>query len=891
MYRRSSLFLLAWVLVAVGCDDVQNPAGPPAELPAAKISDGRFVGGNDDFFFLPPLLPDPKGTANYDAAGFNARLGPTVSVCRLAANPLTNPATDCALDASNKPILVASFSSSQISVGTDQYHVNWQTDDSNLVIDRFYRLQVFLGSVRIGFADIDPVSNARDLKNANTGEVIPLVDGRTLPIKFRIENGVLCSTKADCGEFKVTNTGGTFFSNTKDAGVQFKPGFLPAGVTEVTLKIERVTVGSNNSCHGAAGARLWKEFEGCYNITTDPDLRPYGGIQQPAIAAQCVEVSPQDPLFEFLQPYKSNNGGELQRLTNVAQTFLDCEGFTGSTASAQPSNPLMRYAAAGVRHLGAGLGKVFGVQTLNAIDLGLGEEIPIGGAFSRFSWAIGLAASIADGDDQSVGFGLPVADPLEVHVRSLHFHPSGEEGDHPDDIAGVAVRFTVTEGDGYFELSEAGSPVRTKDVLTNADGLAIVNFIADANGEENVVTAATPTLDPGMALATYSIPGLPPDLLVENLTRSIAAPNTSNPLSWTFSIRNIGTGVAVPSVARVLVTLEEEGSELVTTYDVPVPRLNPGAAATLSTPVLAPTRDVGDHRVVVTANATSVVVEANVENNTATQDFTVSPASGNVVGSVTDAATGDPLSGALVTLVGTNVSATADCAGDFLITNVPAGTYTVRATFNGYLPQTLTGVVLPGDGPLALALVPAPTIDGVMSQGEWDGAATFGPFAVTLPGGRSTTATIYMKNTATQLLTAIHFSDDLSSETNVYAALRMDTNANGIWDNGEDGWVVQQRNDGVRISAFFDEFFSCNVEPCQGQLDQAWGGTSDGVAASTDSDIPTVIEIAKGINTSDARDASLVFGQTLRFFMHTNIGAPLIRTDLLPGGVASYTIR
>jgi hypothetical protein len=610
------------VLVAAGCDDVRNPAAPPAELPSARISDGRFVGGNDDFFFLPPVMPDPRGTANYDAAGFNPRLGPTVSVCRLSANPLTNPTTDCALDAANKPILVASFSSSQVTVGTDQYHVNWNTEQSNLSVDLFYRLQVFLGSVRIGFADIDPMSNARELKNANTGEVIPLVDGRTLPVKFRIENGVLCSTKADCGEFKVTNSGGTFFSNTKDAGVQFKAGWLPAGVDEVTLRIERVTVGADNHCHGAAGARLWKEFEGCYDITTDPDLRPYGGIQQVAIAAQCVEVSPTDPLFEFLAPYKSNNGGELQRLVNAAQTFLDCEGFSGSAVSAQPSNPLMRYAAAGLRQLGAGFGKVFGVRTLNAIDLGLGEEIPIGSSFSRFSWAIGLAADVAGGEEQSVGFGLPVEDPLALHVNSLHFH-SDPDGDHPDEVAGVPVRFTVTEGDGYFGLSESGAPIRSTDVPTNADGIASVNFTGASNSGTNIVTAAVTTFDPELALATFSIPGLAPDLVIENLTRSITSPNTSNPLSWTFGVRNIGLGAAVPSVVRVVVTLEEEGSEVIATYDLAVPRLTPGTTALLTTPVLAAPRDIGDHRVVTTADATSLVAESNEGNNTATEDFTV----------------------------------------------------------------------------------------------------------------------------------------------------------------------------------------------------------------------------------------------------------------------------
>ena len=38
---------------------------------------------------------------------------------------------------------------------------------------------------------MQPVSNGGGLKNIETGEVIGLVDNRTLPIEFRIEEGAL----------------------------------------------------------------------------------------------------------------------------------------------------------------------------------------------------------------------------------------------------------------------------------------------------------------------------------------------------------------------------------------------------------------------------------------------------------------------------------------------------------------------------------------------------------------------------------------------------------------------------------------------------------------------------------------------------------------------------
>ena len=723
MFRRSSLFVLASALIAVGCDDANNPAGPSTELPSAQISDGRYLGGNDDFFFLPPVLPDPKGTSNYNAGAFNAKLGPTVSVCQLAGNPINNPAVDCLLRTDGKPVLVASFTSSQVQVSAsgEQYHVNWKTDDSNLVLDRFYRLQVFVGSVRLGFADIDPVSNGKDLKNANTGEVIALVDGRTLPVKFRIENGALCTNKSDCGEFKVTNSGGTFVTNTADAGVRIAAGALPPGVSELTLRIERVTVGPDNRCHGAASARLWREFEGCYEITSDPDLRPFGGFVRPpaggppAVVAQCVELNPNSPidgpLYDYLQPYKSHNGGELTRLVNIGVTFLNCDGFAGSVAQLAPANPLTRLASAGLRNLGDGFSRVFGVRTLNAIDLGLGEEIGPGMAFSRFGGAIGLETETT-GDDQSTGFGLPVDGSLSVHVRSLHFHSHGETDEHPEEVTGVPVVFTVTEGDGYFSLAQTGAPVRTATVMSGANGIASIGFTAASNSATNVVTATSPTFEAEEAVATFAVNGLPPDLVVENLVRAPLAPTTADPLTWSFTVRNAGQGIAVPSVTRIVVSLEEEGTETLATYDIPVPRLLPGASVGLTTPALAGPHNVGDHSVMVMVNGTEVVVESTADNNTDVEDFTIASTDrGSITGRVMlNGQEFHPLTGATVQLVqGNQVIATTgsnESLAEYGFTDLAPGTYTLRATHPWAVPTELSRTVTVGEPTSVNILMP-----------------------------------------------------------------------------------------------------------------------------------------------------------------------------------------
>ena len=61
-----------------------------------------------------------------------------------------------------------------------------------------------------------------------------------------------------------------------------------------------------------------------------------------------------------------------------------------------------------------------------------------------------------------------------------------------------------------------------------------------------------------------------------------------------------------------------------------------------------------------------------------------------LMGTVTDAQTGDPLPGGTVQVDNTSFGASSDFDGEFTIRNVPPGTYTVRAHYVGYLDQEAT---------------------------------------------------------------------------------------------------------------------------------------------------------------------------------------------------------
>ncbi|NIR61344.1 MAG: TonB-dependent receptor plug domain-containing protein, partial [Gammaproteobacteria bacterium] len=70
--------------------------------------------------------------------------------------------------------------------------------------------------------------------------------------------------------------------------------------------------------------------------------------------------------------------------------------------------------------------------------------------------------------------------------------------------------------------------------------------------------------------------------------------------------------------------------------------------------------------------------------------------SGSVRGRVVDAATQRPLDGAQITIQGTRFGGMANQNGDFLILNVPAGTYTVRAQMLGYNRQDVEVTIAAG---------------------------------------------------------------------------------------------------------------------------------------------------------------------------------------------------
>ncbi len=425
------------ISAVLGCHD-QHPLTAPSRI-SGDFSDGSTAGGNPHFFFLPPLVGQPSFSGT-----FNPNVRPVVEICQLD------------LDVNNIPIGCNALAA-VISPGTplldalgQVYEVDWDTGLPPIDLTKFYRIQIRVapgGSV-LGFADMAPVATGGQVQNVNTGQFIGLVNGRTLPIKFRIELGTFCKT-TDCFEGTVGAAGGTFITSSGLAGT-----FFPAGA----LTQDRLLVIDRVDQRPCAPSDV-PQFPGCYRFTTDP--RP-----QPFLVNVTVGICVNAPGLTHAQLDQLQmlqfDPGRVQLLPNVPAAFLACDPH--HLASRLPP---------GLRQLAQVLHAIFAPGELHATHLGAGGS---SGSYSIFGWALPVALGIHDGNLQTATVGTAVTTPPSVVVTDTATGTATP-------VAGATVTFTVTGGGGTIT-----NPV----AVTGSDGIARVgSWALGSTAGVNTLTAAT----------------------------------------------------------------------------------------------------------------------------------------------------------------------------------------------------------------------------------------------------------------------------------------------------------------------------------------------------------------------------------------------------------------
>ncbi|MCP4164722.1 MAG: DUF1566 domain-containing protein [Chloroflexi bacterium] len=92
----------------------------------------------------------------------------------------------------------------QVFPSGEYYQVDWRTCDYDLEDDKDYKITVKAYDKTLGYVVVS-LATLGDLKNTDTEDLIPLEEDRTLPIKFRIEQGIV----APCDETEYVQQPGT----------------------------------------------------------------------------------------------------------------------------------------------------------------------------------------------------------------------------------------------------------------------------------------------------------------------------------------------------------------------------------------------------------------------------------------------------------------------------------------------------------------------------------------------------------------------------------------------------------------------------------------------------------------------------------------------------------
>jgi hypothetical protein len=494
-FRPLHLFASVALFAGAACSDHGSLTEPPRVVnpsgASRSISDGAHNGGNTDVFFLPPMVSNPSSAPGYGDP-FDPGLASAVSF-RISDRGPTGAST---------PQLLITLPPSQVKLDvTNQfYSANWDTQAIPLTVGDIYRIEVLVGTKMYAFADVFVAANGVGLKNLS-GDLIGLVDGRTLPIRVRIEKGFDCLSKVSCATQVVSSTldpaapplvvssGGTTPTSVALTGTwALDPNTGQAITTPVVLTIQDVSTAVTTSGGCSQGLTAQVSQQHCMKITTDPQIT----VGTPIVVGMC-SASITDK-HQLLLKFDVN---ESPTYLQEAPPPVSCPAQTSARPS---SNPFVRLASAVL----SGASRVLGVQTAYAFDDGPGGIIAIGSGLSYIAPAYPEAMSMVPGGDGQTQIAGSVLANRDI-VRLTYLHNDGGS-DQAAEVVGAAVSCqALTPGGGLWSGSAyVSTPVPATD---NKDGTYTcpAQLLSTTPGPNQVqVTAAN--LDPSIVLETSTEP-------------------------------------------------------------------------------------------------------------------------------------------------------------------------------------------------------------------------------------------------------------------------------------------------------------------------------------------------------------------------------------------------
>jgi hypothetical protein len=481
--------------LAVGCISDRIPTRP-AGRPNAEIFDAAHSSGTPHFFFLPPMVPMPTTTG-----AFNRFLAPAVVICEVDLSTVDG----CV---AGTPFHTFVFGTGSGAVRVDptgeQYVVNWDTQVFVPDPNKTYRVNVFVNATRLGFADVGVIVSAKEAKSFATGDSIPLVDGRTLPIKFRIEFGALCAAHAsDCAQATVTQAGGTFITGDALAGVLIPPNALPPGVTQVALTIEQIPHPGVFAPGAGPLPTTLEQFPFFFDFSTQPVIR---FVKQVTVqVCQIADVNNTDPFYPPPQLHdqlvlahpQPGNPSTIEVLPRRALFFGCGQPTIGSRPSGTSWMALARTPWG--RVLGGMIAageRAFAPQVLHASVLVI--HTGVGGGTCCFSPINAVLVGMTNNSPtlQQAPAGTNVPTPPSVIIRdTITGMPT----------SGVPVTFAVAAGGGTIsDGTTSGS-----SIVVSTNGAGIASLASWTIGpDSNVVTASAGVSGSPVVFTAIGLPAI-----------------------------------------------------------------------------------------------------------------------------------------------------------------------------------------------------------------------------------------------------------------------------------------------------------------------------------------------------------------------------------------------
>ena len=434
-------------LALVACQD-QAPNSSRSIVPAKQFV---FSQANH-FFLLPPLAPaEPVTTGT-----FQGDLSPIIEICTLtgANGNCTGPliGTFSRTSGTNNQLIFV--------VPGQRYELDWDTEGLGIPNGTYARITVRSspgGGTVFGVADIY-IDSSENLGNA-VGGAVGVRKGTVLPIKFIMEDGILCQNDAECFEGTIDSNGGTFTFPDGTAGVQAPAGAINQGESG-NLVIERY--------HGPDPCLPtdFPQYEDCLRVHIEGNITT---LNTNVEVGFCLDASAPNVSELEMQKWDEVDPNTLRTLQSAdVSDFITCSQF-GSAQMPRGELAKLAYAA------GRLIKPILGIKEAYAANTMGPGPIPFGAGMSDFS-RLGVVRPLnldkVSGDNSSAPAGSSVTPTVKVTSKK-----TGAP------VAGVHIQFTPTAGAG------SATPL---DAFTDLSGLAATSWTLGVGGNSLRADAFNP---------------------------------------------------------------------------------------------------------------------------------------------------------------------------------------------------------------------------------------------------------------------------------------------------------------------------------------------------------------------------------------------------------------